>query len=166
MSFVIENGKIDIGFVGFQKAIEEPGLEFRLIASYKTIAALAKNNPLAKRAVIKLKDLEPMFFISLSEASYPGYREWLITTCRQAGLKPKILQEANTERTLIQAVESGLGVALLPDQIKKLSSENVSFRPISPPVASQSCITWKKENPSATLKAYLQTITDFAASGR
>jgi DNA-binding transcriptional LysR family regulator len=162
----LEDGKIDIGFVGFQKPIEEPGLKFRLIASYKTVAALAKNNPLAKRAVIKLKDLEPMFFISLSEASYPGYREWLIATCRQAGLKPKILHEANTERTLIQAVESGLGVALLPDQIKKLSSENVSFRPISPPVASQSCIAWKKENPSATLKAYLQTITDFAASAR
>jgi DNA-binding transcriptional LysR family regulator len=162
----LEDGKIDIGFVGFQKPIEESGLKFRLIAAYKTVAALAKNNPLAKRAVIKLKDLEPMFFISLSEASYPGYREWLITTCRQVGLKPKILQEANTERTLIQAVESGLGVALLPDQIKKLSSENVSFRPLSPPVASQSCIAWKKENPSATLKAYLQTITNFAASAR
>jgi DNA-binding transcriptional LysR family regulator len=162
----LEDGKIDIGFVGFQKPIEEPGLEFRLIASYKTVAALAKNNPLARKTVIKLKDLEPMFFIGLSEASYPGYRDWLITTCRQARLRPKILQEANTERTLIQAVESGLGVALLPDQIKKLSGENVSFRPISPPVASQSCIAWKKENPSATLKAYLQTITDFAASAR
>ena len=63
-------------------------------------------------------------------------------------------------------MESGLGVALLPDQIKKLSGENVSFRPISPPVASQSCVAWKKENPSAALKVYLQTITDFAASAR
>ena len=107
-----------------------------------------------------------MFFIGLSEASYPGYREWLIAACRQAGLKPKILHEANTERTLIQAVESGLGVALLPDQIKKLSGENVSFRPVSPLVASQSSIAWKKENPSAALKAYLQTVTDFAASAR
>lgn len=160
----LENGKIDIGFVGFRKPIEEPGLEFRLIASYKTVAALAKNSPLARKTVIKLKDLEPMFFISLSEASYPGYREWLITSCRKAGLEPKILQEANTERTLIQAVESGFGVALLPDQIKRLSGEKVSFRPIKPSVASESCIAWKKKNPSAALKAYLQTVSDFAAS--
>jgi DNA-binding transcriptional LysR family regulator len=160
----LENGKIDIGFVGFLQTIEELDLEFRVIASYKTVAALAKDNPLTRKAVIKLKDLEPMFFISLSEASYPGYRQWLITACRRAGVSPKILHEANTERTLIQAVESGLGVALLPDQIKKLPGEDVSFRPITPPVASQSCIAWKKENSSATLKAYLKTVTDYVAS--
>jgi DNA-binding transcriptional LysR family regulator len=162
----LEDGKIDIGFVGFQEPTEQSDLEFRQIASYKTVAALAKNDPLAKKEVIKLKDLKPMFFISLSEASYPGYREWLIATCRGGGFRPKILQEANTERTLIDAVESGLGVGLLPDQIKKLSGENVSFRPISPLVASQSCIAWKKENPSAALKAYLQTITDFGPRAR
>lgn len=160
----LEDGKIDIGFVGFQETIAEPGLEFRVIASYKTVAVLAKNNPLTRKPVIKLKELEPMFFISLSESSYPGYRDWLITSCRQAGLTPKILHEANTERTLIQAVESGLGVALLPDQVKKLPGENVSFRPISPSIASQSCVVWKKENASPALKAYLKTITDYVAS--
>jgi DNA-binding transcriptional LysR family regulator len=162
----LENGKIDIGFVGFQETIAEPGLEFRSIASYKTVAALAKNDPLTRKATIKLKDLEPMFFISLSEASYPGYRDWLIAACRQAGVTPKILHEANTERTLIQAVESGLGVGLLPDQIKKLSGENVLFCPISPVVASQSSVAWKKENASPALKAYLKTIADFVASER
>ena len=162
----LEDGKIDVGFVGFQEPNEESNLEFRQIASYKTVAALAKNNPFAKKKVIKLRNLKPMFFISLSEASYPGYRGWLIATCREAGFKPKILQEANAERTLIDAVESGLGVALLPDQIKKLSGENVSFRPISPLVVSESCIAWKKKNASAALKAYLQTVSALATRKR
>jgi len=160
----LEESKIDIGFVGFQETIAEPGLEFRVIASYKTVVALAKSNSLTRKTVIKLKDLEPMFLISLSESSYPGYRDWLITACREAGVTPKILHEANTERTLIQAVESGLGVALLPDQIKNLPGENVSFRPVSPSIASQSCIVWKKENDCPALKAYLKTITDYVAS--
>src|ERR1700751_151548 len=72
----LEDGKIDIGFVGFQETIAEPGLDFRVIASYKTVVALAKSNSLTRKTVIKLNDLEPMFFISLSESSYPGYRDW------------------------------------------------------------------------------------------
>src|SRR4029450_6121298 len=53
----LENGKIDLGFVGLRAPIEERGLQFRSIASYKTVAALAKSNPLAKKPIIKLGDL-------------------------------------------------------------------------------------------------------------
>ena len=154
----LEEGKIDLGFLGFQKPIQERGLESRLIASYKAVAILEKKNPLAKRTTVKLSDLKSTFFISLSDESYPGHREWLITSCRKAGFRPKILQDANSERALIQAVESGLGVAVLPDQIKKVSSERISFRPISPPALVESCVAWKKDNPSTALKAYLQAI--------
>jgi DNA-binding transcriptional LysR family regulator len=89
----LEEGKIDLGFVGLSDPIEERGFKFRSIQSYKTVVALAKQNPLAKKSIINLKDLEPMFFISLSETSYPFYRRWLTRTCRRAGFSPKILQD-------------------------------------------------------------------------
>jgi DNA-binding transcriptional LysR family regulator len=55
----LQDGKIDLGFVGLHEPIEERGLQFRPIASYETVAAVAKNNPLAKKTVIKLKELKP-----------------------------------------------------------------------------------------------------------
>jgi DNA-binding transcriptional LysR family regulator len=162
----LENGKIDLGFVGLREPIEERGLQFRSIASYKTVAALAKSNPLAKKPIIKLRDLEPMFFIGISERAYPGYRHWLTTTCQQVGFTPKVLQDADIERALIQAVAAGLGVALLPDQVKKLPHENVVFRPLSPTVVTESCIAWKAENRSAALKAYVHIVKERSASMR
>ena len=108
----LQDGNIDLGFVGLHEPIEERGLQFRTIASYETVAAVAKNNPLAKKTVIKLKELKPMFFIGLSETSYPGYRRWLTQTCRKVGFSPKVLQDVDIERTLIQSVAAGLGVAL------------------------------------------------------
>ena len=162
----LQDGNIDLGFVGLHEPIEERGLQFRPIASYETVAAVAKDNPLAKKTVIKLKELKPMFFIGMSETSYPGYRRWLTQTCRKVGFSPKVLQDADIERTLIQSVAAGLGVALLPDQVKKLPHDSVVFRELTPLVKTESCIAWKTDNPSVALKAYVNIVSDRAVRMR
>jgi hypothetical protein len=38
---------------------------------------------------------------------------------------------------------AGLGVALVPEQLKKLPHKNVVFRPVMPAVATEACVAWK-----------------------
>ena len=154
----LEDGKIDLGFVGLHEPIDARGLQFRTIASYRTFVALPKDNPLARNSLVNLKDLAPLFFIGMSEASYPSYRDWLIKTCRCAAFTPKVLQDVALERTMIQAVSSGLGVALVPEQIKKLPHDNVVFRPLNPTVVTEGCVAWKGDNSLAALKGYVQIV--------
>jgi len=52
----LQDGKIDLGFVGLHEPIEERGLQFRPIASYETVAAVAKDNPLAKKRLSSLRN--------------------------------------------------------------------------------------------------------------
>src|SRR6476660_5825770 len=80
----LADGKLDLGFVGLHEPIALRGLEFRTIASYKTVAALPKNNPLAGKTTVALKALTPMFFIGMSEARSTGYRNWTVKTCQRA----------------------------------------------------------------------------------
>lgn len=162
----LENGTIDLGFVGLHEPIETRGLDFRAIASYKTLVALAKGDPLARKSVVNLKDLAPRFFIGMSEVSYPYYRDWLTRTCRRVSFTPKVLQDVALERAMIRAVAAGLGVALVPEQVKKLDHENVVFRPLSPTVQTEACVAWKRDNPSAALKAYVQIIEQVGRSIR
>jgi DNA-binding transcriptional LysR family regulator len=162
----LEDGKIDIGFVGSHKWATQPGLQFRSIGSDKTVAALASSNALAKKRMVKLKDLKSMFFIGMSEASYPGYRDWLTATCQRFGFTPKVLQDAAIERTVIQAVAAGLGVALLPDQVKALPHEDVVLRPLSPAVSTESCICWRVDNPSPVLPSLVETVAKLGSSIR
>jgi DNA-binding transcriptional LysR family regulator len=162
----LEDGKLDLGFVGLHEPIGRRGLEFRTIASYKTVVALPKDDPLAGKTTIELKALTPMFFIGMSEASYPGYREWLTKTCDRAGFIPRVLQDVELERTMIHAVAAGLGVALVPEQLKKLEHENVAFRPLNPTVGTEGCVAWKNEHPSAALKAYVQIVEQVGRSIR
>jgi DNA-binding transcriptional LysR family regulator len=162
----IEAGKIDLGFVGLHEPIEMRGLRFRTIASYKTVVALPKSDPMARKSVVNLKDLASMFFIGRSESSYPSYREWLTKTCRRVGFTPKVLQDVELERTMIHAVAGGLGVALVPEQVKKLEHNNVVFRPLNPTVGTEGCIAWKTDNQSAALTAYVQIVEQVGRSIR
>ena len=156
----IEDGRIDLGFVGLREAIEERGFQYQPIASHRVVAALSKDHPVANKPAVKLKELEPMFFIGMSETSYPGYRGWLTQTCQRVGFSPKVLQDADIERTVIHSVAAGLGVALLPEQVKRLPHERVVFRPLKPAVATESCIAWKRGNPSTVLQAYIQIVCE------
>jgi DNA-binding transcriptional LysR family regulator len=162
----LEEGKLDLGFVGLHEPIARRGLEFRSIASYKTVAALPKDNPLTVETAVELKALAPMFFIGMSEASYPFYRQWLTKTCERVGFTPKVLQDVDLERTMIHAVAAGLGVALVPEQLKKLEHENVVFRALTPAVATEACVAWKDENPPEALKGFVQIVEQLARSIR
>jgi DNA-binding transcriptional LysR family regulator len=162
----LEDGKLDLGFVGLHEPIARRGLEFRSIASYKTVVALPKDNRLTTKATIDLKSLAPLFFVGMSEASYPGYRDWLTKTCQRANFTPKIVQDVGLERTMIHAVAAGLGVALVPDQLKKLEHKNVVFRPLQPAVMIEGCVAWRNENASVALKSYIDIVEKIGHSIR
>lgn len=162
----LQDGKLDLGFVGLHEPIARRGLEFRTIASYKTVVALPKDNPLASKAKVELKTLAPMFFIGMSETSYPGYRDWLVKACRRAAFTPKVLQDVDLERKMIHAVAAGLGVAIVPEQLKKLEHENVVFRSLDTVIITEGCVAWRNENPSAALQAYVRIVEQAGSSLR
>jgi DNA-binding transcriptional LysR family regulator len=162
----LEEGRLDLAFVGLHEPIALRGFEFRTIASYRTLAALPKDSPLASKKSVRLEALEPLFFIGMSEASYPFYRHWLTKTCHRAGFTPKVLQDVDIERTMIHSVSEGLGVALVPEQLKKLPHPNVVFRPVTPVVATEACVAWKGGNPSLPLQAYVNIVENVGRNMR
>jgi DNA-binding transcriptional LysR family regulator len=162
----LADGKLDIAFVGTSELSEESGLEFRVVTSYPVLALLPKTNRLASRSVIKLIDLESMFFIGLSDAGYPGYPAWLAATCGAAGFNPKILEVVDSEFQVIQAVRSELGVALLPEQIRNVPHQNLRIRTVTPQPLIDSAVAWRTDNCSPVLQAYLGTLENIGRKMR
>ena len=105
-------------------------------------------------------------FIGMSEVSYPGYRDWLNKTCRRADFTPRVLQDVELERKMIHAVAAGLGVALVPEQLKKLEHDNVVFRLLNPTVTTEGCVAWRSQNQSAALQAYVGIVEQLGRSMR
>jgi DNA-binding transcriptional LysR family regulator len=154
----LNEGKIDLGFVGLLDPADAPGLEFRTVTSYDVVVLIPKNHRDAKRKVLKLKQLARMLFISLSDNCYHGYGGWLDKTCQEAGFKPRVVQTVDNESMLLQAIRSGLGVALLPEQIRDVEHENVAIRTVEPATRIGSVAAWRRNSESKELGDYLKVI--------
>src|SRR6266481_5430642 len=158
----LQERKIDLGFVCFRARSNGSDLHSASVGQDIMMVVVAEANPLAKKAKIDLKDLEPMFFVGMSQKAYPGSNEWLINTCREAGFSPRILQDADREPAVISFVAAGLGVALLPEQIKRLPHEGVVFRPLRRHLTADSWAVWNGNNSSDCLKQYIQIVKDLS----
>jgi len=158
----LDSRKIDLGFVGLAPALSRHALLSECVAHDTMLVALPARHPLAKKAKITLADLAPQFFIVMAAQTHPGAREWLAETCKEAGFAGRILQEADSEPTMIQFVADGLGVALMPEQITGLPHDGVVFRPLVPTLLRESTIAWRADNPSRPLKDYIQIVKELS----
>jgi DNA-binding transcriptional LysR family regulator len=158
----LEGRKIDLGFVSLRARPPGNDLQWACVGQDVIMAAVAAGSPLGQKAKIDLKDLEPMFFVGLSEKTYPGSKGWLMEACRQAGFTPRILQEADREPAVVSFVAAGLGVALLPEQIKRLPHDGVVFLPLRRRLTAESWAVWKANNASGWLKQYLQIVKELS----
>jgi DNA-binding transcriptional LysR family regulator len=158
----LDEHKIDLGFVCFRTRSTGNDLQWTRVGHDIVMATVAEGNPLAKKARIDLKDLEQTFFVEMSEKTYPGSNNWLINACREAGFRPRILQDADREPAVISFVAAGLGVALLPEQIKRLPHEGVVFRPLRQRLTADSWAVWKVNNSSDCLMQYIQIVKELS----
>ncbi len=100
-------------------------------------------------------------FLGISEESRPGYRQWLLESCGQAGYKPRVLQEADLERAVLQAVAGGLAWRSCPSQVTKSPHPEVVFRPIRPALVTPFWIAWREEDRAPALQAYVNVVAQF-----
>ena len=87
----LDGHKIDLGFVGLRPESTGGDLLSECVAHDTIFVALPVRHPLVKKPKIRLADLAPQFFISMSAKTQPGAREWLLETCQNAGFPAKIL---------------------------------------------------------------------------
>jgi DNA-binding transcriptional LysR family regulator len=159
----LEARKIDVGFVGLQPLASAAGLQLERVARHRTVVVLPAKHPLAAKRQVKLADLEAMFFVGMSEKTHPGFRDWLNGTCRPAGFTPRVLQDAELEPALMTLVAEGLGVTLAREHIRRFPHPGVALRKLSPPVTSDYCIAWNRNNDSRALQQYIEIVKGLTA---
>ncbi len=158
----LEARKIDLGYVGLRPPAAVD-LHCESIARHRIVAVLPARHPLARKRRVRLRDLESMFFVGMSEKTHPGFRDWLNLTCRQAAFTPRVLQDVELEPALMTIVAEGLGVTLAREHIKKLPHRGVVFRPLTPPIRIDYCIAWNHDHDSRALQQYIRLVKGLAA---
>ncbi len=108
MGLWLSGRQVDIGLAALP--LEVAGIKAETFAKVRVVAAVPVGHPLARRSVIRPKDLTGHGFVALMP--YTLLRHMVDDQCASAGVSLAIRAEASSSVTACQLVAEGLGVTL------------------------------------------------------
>jgi DNA-binding transcriptional LysR family regulator len=132
------------------------GLRFEELARYAMCVAVAPKHPLAKARFISFGQVAHEPLIAYSRKDYPEYHAMLGKLFAPVGHKPRIAGEHDSVTSLIAAVESGGGFALVPGCVACMAGPRLKLIPLRPalppiPVAA----VWLKGSETEIVKGFI-----------
>jgi DNA-binding transcriptional LysR family regulator len=153
---------LDAGFL--IPPLEEDELECELLLSEPLIVALPSHHSLAvSDGPLAVAELSGLDFVSFPRESAPLLHDALISLCRSAGFAPRIEQIAVQMQTIVSLVSSGLGVAIVPDCMRRLRRDGVTYRQLKPSTpAFHTAIAWNRHRITPILERFIEVAKEAA----
>ncbi len=126
----LRNGETDLALV-VGPVHETRDLQLVDLKAQKFAVALPATHCLASHQRIALRDLSHESFISFPGSDGIGFASALMEACQSAGFMPRVVQEASQMQAIVTLVAGGLGIALVPESMRRLRMEDVVFRDLA-----------------------------------
>ena len=142
----LEQGDIDVGFV--RLPVERPDLVTVPVLEEMLVAAVPRGMPYRK-GLFSLRN-EP--FVVISRSVSVSFYDHLVQTCRAAGFSPRIVQEVNELFTVLNLVQAGVGVSLVPRSTRLMRVPHVRLLDTGVAEAKWKIgLAWRKRDQSDSL---------------
>jgi DNA-binding transcriptional LysR family regulator len=89
-------------------------------------------HPLARARKIGLEQVAKERLVAFTLADYPEHQAWIADLLAPLNRAPQIVEEHDSITSLIAAVESGRGIAVIAQPINGLASPRLKIRPLQP----------------------------------
>lgn len=160
----VRDGTLDAGFVRLPLQGSDD-VDFRVVHREPFVVTLPEHHPAAALPSVDLATLADEPFIFVLRRVEPGYHDRCIALCQSYGFSPNIAEEGNGPMAICGMVASGLGITLSPASIVDARWPGVAFCELATPsLELELAIATRREEPSAALGAFLQTIDDMEAA--
>jgi len=143
-------GRIDLGLV--RPLGGASPLMASCVMREELALAIPLGHRLAGRRRAPLRELEGEPFITYS-AEGPYMRALLSNAFQAAGVRPKVVQAVSQAQTILSLVSAGLGLAIVPGEVRAASFDNVAFRAIDafPAPSAELHAIWRPEDRNPVL---------------
>lgn len=125
-------GKLQMALMVKPAAAMLRDLRFTDLATDTLCFAVAPKHPLAKKRIITVAEIAREPLVVYSRKDYPDYHDMLTGLFGATKAKPRILEEHDGVTSMIAAVESGAGAALLSESVACMAGPRLKLIPISP----------------------------------
>ena len=113
--------------------LDDRDLDVRALRTERLVAVLPTGHPLARRRRIPLSALAGEPFVMHPSGRRSSVHARVLEACADAGFVPAPVAEVAETSTLVVFVAAGLGVALVPEPVRSLGLEGVSYVALSDP---------------------------------
>jgi len=108
---------------------------------------------------VALKSVADMPLIIFPRRIAPAFHDAIVGCFRDAGLTPRIGQEAIQMQTIVGLVSAGMGIALVPQSVSNLQRPGVEYRALSDRTALfETGLAWRRDNASPVLHTFLELL--------
>jgi DNA-binding transcriptional LysR family regulator len=156
--------RIDVGIL--RLPISNAGdLKLRVIERERLIAVLPAGHRLAQAEALRLSDIADEQFMVFPPDKIPSLHAKFLLACHDAGFNPRIFLEATQISSMVSLIAAGVGIALLPRQVRSIAHPGVVYKEIadrSKHLSLEIALAWRGENVSPGLRSFLSV----AAQGR
>ncbi|MGH8807161.1 MAG: LysR substrate-binding domain-containing protein, partial [Noviherbaspirillum sp.] len=154
-------GRIDAGLLIpplHEKAKAE--LDYLTVISEPLVLAAPQGiKALRGKNAVSLQAVADMPLIIFPRRIAPAFHDAILGCFRDAGLTPRIGQEAIQMQTIVSLVSAGMGIALVPQSVSNLKRPGVEYKPLSnKPPAVETGLAWRRDNMSPVLRTFLELL--------
>ncbi|NUB15305.1 LysR family transcriptional regulator [Azospirillum brasilense] len=144
--------RLDVGFIREPRFVPEPdSFRFHAVVREPLLAVMRADHPLAGRDVVPLAALRDEPFVFYPADFGTSTHEQVFALCAAAGFRPNVTQDAREAFTIIGLIAAGLGVSILPGQLRQVALEGVVYRPLDTPDAVTTLQLAQRSNESSPL---------------
>ncbi len=127
------------------------------LLSEPLVLALPEHSPHARHARVSLKQVADQPLVIFPRRIGPRFQDLIFNCFHDAGITPRIGQEAIQMQTIVSLVSAGMGIALVPQSVSNLKRPGVEYRALkeaSPKV--EFGLAWRRDNASPVLSAFVE----------
>ncbi|CAN5448418.1 LysR substrate-binding domain-containing protein [soil metagenome] len=122
----VRSGDLDLALVRPGEPSPD-GLDLHHLRHEKLVAVLPDTHPLASRHRIELGELAGNTFVIHPSGDRSSIHQLVLAACSRAGFQPSNLVQVSETSTLVVSVAARLGVALVPEPVRSLRLDGVSY---------------------------------------
>lgn len=160
----LRHHELDAAVLGNLDDQERDQFTVKRISRHRMAVVLPVDHPFAAKKSVKLSALKNDDWVSLSNAFFPGRREFLIEICRQSGFTPRIVAELESLPLMLATIATNGGVGVIPDHARKLPHAGCIFVPLAAPaVMTELLLVLPKQAPTTELASLIALLTERAA---
>jgi LysR family transcriptional regulator, benzoate and cis,cis-muconate-responsive activator of ben and cat genes len=148
----LNDGKLNVAMMVQVAPKILTGLIFEELQRLPVCVAMLPAHPLAKARKVGLDQVTKQRLVTFTLADYPEHHAWIAGLFAPLNRSPLIVEEHDSITSLIAAVESGRGIAVIAQPLDGLGSPRLKIRPLqpAPPPLGVGIVYCKKFRSAAT----------------